>query len=139
MDRYEDILNAWFYVLYPKRYRSVEAFEAEDGLDDRTKTAELFVKILAEAPTTARRMFEIDDFPLTVERWLMNTLGGRWRFSRFSNFFTSGIVAGKLEFSIFDSVIKKCSSDFGHESLREKFTAFANLVHTAEHASDTSQ
>src|SRR5437867_13342645 len=55
----------------------------------------------------------------------MNTLGGRWRFSRFPNFFTSGIVAGKPEFSIFDSVIKKCSSDFGHESLREKFTALS--------------
>ncbi len=53
------------------------------------------------------------------------------RFSRFPNYFTSGVVVGQLEFSIFDAVIKKCSSDFGHQSLHEKFVAFANVVHTA--------
>ncbi len=61
------------------------------------------------------------------------------RFSRFPNYFTSGVVVGQLEFSIFDAVIKKCSSDFGHQSLHEKFVAFANVVHTAEHASTTPQ
>lgn len=179
--KYEDILNTWFYVLYPRKSGSVEAFEAEDGIEDRLKTADIFVKMLAEAPKTVAQVFEVDDFPLTLDAfsildahltpqvangWMqrsdpdhannffklnvcelavhlgtaaMNALEGRWRFSRFPNYFTSGVVVGQLEFSIFDSVIKKCSSDFGHESLHDKLAAFANLVHTAEYASKNPQ
>ena len=179
--KYEETLNTYFAPLFLRSYGSIEAFEADDALEDRQRTASLLAKMLAEAPKTAARVFEIDDFPLTVDAFhvldahltpavagiwmktsdpedpnnffqlnisefsthlgtvIMNSLGGRWRFSRWPNYFMSSVVVGSLEFSIFDSVIKKCSSDFGHESLYEKYVIFANLVHTAEQSSKTPQ
>jgi len=181
ISKYEEILNTYFVPLFLKRYGSIEAFEADEAFEDRQRTATLLAKMLAEAPRTAGHVFEIDDFPLTIEAFeildahltpaiariwmetsdpedpnnffklnvsefathlgtvLMNSLGGRWRFSRSPNYFMSGVVVGSLEFAIFDSVIKKSSSDFGHESLYQKYVTFANLVHTAEHGSKTPQ
>jgi hypothetical protein len=44
------------------------------------------------------------------------------------NYFNSVIVAEGCEFLVFDALMKKCSHDFGYESLEDKFMTFASMV-----------
>ena len=76
-----------------------------------------------------------NEFKLTVSELavyfgniLLKELGGSWRYARMPNFFESLVQIDDLEIFVFQALIKKCSRDFGHEKLFEKYSAFQEIV-----------
>lgn len=58
----------------------------------------------------------------------IRTIGGEWKYSRMPNFFQSYVEVLDFEVFVFDMVMKKCSSDVGHESLAGKWNAIREIV-----------
>ena len=76
-----------------------------------------------------------NDFKLTLCElavFLGNLLviehGGSWHFARFPNYFNSTVIVGEVEFHVFDTVMKRCSADHGHETLASKWQIFEALI-----------
>jgi hypothetical protein len=59
------ISETWFYLRFPRAYRSYEAFEAEDGIDDRMVSRRVIARMLQEVPLTAKRLFA-SELPLDL-------------------------------------------------------------------------
>ena len=58
----------------------------------------------------------------------MREYSGHWRYARFPNFYQSTVIVGDVEFHIFDTVMKRCSTDFGHETLATKWQLFQAAI-----------
>jgi hypothetical protein len=76
-----------------------------------------------------------NEFKLTISEFsvhfgdtVINALGGSWRYARDPNFFQSVVVTEEVTFFVFDSLMKKCSDDFGDERLTKKFKAYVRSV-----------
>lgn len=59
---------------------------------------------------------------------LIAAAGGKWFYARWPNFFRSTVRVGNLEILVFDALMKKCSQDFGHEKLTDKFAVYLNTI-----------
>ena len=169
MPTYSEISDEWFYLLLP-RGRTLESFEAEEGLEDRKKTRTVFEQMERELPVTLReelrirrfdysvdtleeidealttdriaswiRMSDPDDpnntFKLTLSElsvYFGNLLkrenNGEWRHARFPNFFQSSVIVKDVAFHVFDTLMKRCSSDRPHETLTSKWQTFQALI-----------
>jgi len=170
MSTYAEILRDWFFLLYPKTYRSYDEFEAESAIEDRLATHRLLTRMREEAPLTAQRLLGQADLALTSDslavldrlvspiaaaEWmrrsdpddpdnefkltvselavhfgtvLIGSIGGAWRFARMPNYFQSFVTAEDYDFLVFDVLIKKCSSDFGAESIVSKLLTFISMA-----------
>lgn len=60
-------------------------------------------------------------------------LGGEWRYARAPNYFESVVIAEGCELYVFDIMMKKCSDDFGSESIFKKFESFSQAVVRFKH------
>jgi hypothetical protein len=80
----------------------------------------------------------VSEFAVYFGDMLARDLGGSWRYARMPNWPSSVVVASEVEFHVFDSVIKRCSDDFGHETLRSKYDTFARIVSSKRSASSTA-
>ncbi|HXH95192.1 MAG TPA: hypothetical protein VNN25_26695 [Thermoanaerobaculia bacterium] len=54
--------------------------------------------------------------------------GGEWHYSRFPNFFQSSVVINDIAFHVFDTLMKRCSEDHGHEKLLSKWSIFNDVL-----------
>ena len=70
----------------------------------------------------------ISEFGVYFGDMLVRDLAGGWRYARMPNWTLSSVVIEDIQFHVFDSVIKKCSDDFGHETLAEKYRQFSSIV-----------
>jgi hypothetical protein len=71
MATYQEILDDFFYLRFPRSFNTFEEFEAADGPEDRQETVRLLKLMLAEAPITATRILSVDYFPQTPESFLI--------------------------------------------------------------------
>lgn len=78
---------------------------------------------------------ENNEFKLTLSELAVFTgdvvleeLGGAWHYARMPNFFESVIRVSGFEMLVFQTVMKKGSDDFGHETLTSKCDAFRKMV-----------
>jgi hypothetical protein len=62
---------------------------------------------------------------------LVRENAGEWRYARFPNFSQSTVLVGDVEFHVFDTVMKRCSTDFGHETLVSKWQLFQAAIRAA--------
>jgi hypothetical protein len=70
----------------------------------------------------------VSEFAVFLGTICIGALGASWRYARMPNYFESTIVVEDIEFHVFDTIMKKCSHDFGHEQLSDKFHALATTV-----------
>ena len=98
---------------------------------DRALTAAAVGPLLARSDPEDRNndfVLTISEFAVFVGEVTVARFGASWHYARMPNYFQSTIRVGTLEFQVFDSVMKKVSDDFGHESLAGKFDTFATLI-----------
>lgn len=104
-----------------------------DDLPEVRQSLELLDDVIN--PTAAREWMEESDpedsFKLTVSEFavhlgqvVIRELSGKWRFARMPNYFESTVVVGRWKYLPFDAIMKRCSDDYGDESLAEKVDAF---------------
>jgi hypothetical protein len=62
---------------------------------------------------------------------LVREHGGEWRYARFPNYFQSGVVVNNVEFHVFDTVMKRCSTDRSHETLVQKWQLYEAAIRAA--------
>jgi hypothetical protein len=97
--------------------------------------------VLVTPAVAERLMAESDpddpnnEFKLTVSECsvllgdvVAGELGGEWRLSRMPNYFESAIRVEGFEMLVFQALMKKCSDDYGHETLHTKCNTFSSLV-----------
>lgn len=70
----------------------------------------------------------LSEFAVVLGDVVASELAGEWHFSRMPNYFESTIRVEGFEMSVFQTVMKKCSDDFGHETLDSKYETFSKLV-----------
>jgi hypothetical protein len=63
---------------------------------------------------------------------LVRENSGQWRYARFPNFFQSTVVVGSVEFHVFDTVMKRCSTDRSHETLATKWQLFQAAIDASQ-------
>jgi hypothetical protein len=59
---------------------------------------------------------------------IVRTLNGAWRYARAPNYFLSKVVTEGADFYVFNVIMKKCSDDYRHESLTEKFKQYSEMI-----------
>jgi len=98
----------------------------DDALDQRTITS----WIRRSDPEDVNNDFRLTLSELSV--YLGNLLvrehGGEWRPARFPNYFQSSVAVGSLEFHVFDTLMKRCSTDRSQETLTTKWQLFQAAI-----------
>ncbi len=70
----------------------------------------------------------LSEFAVLLGDVIASDLRGEWHLSRMPNYFESTIRVEGFEMSVFQTVMKKCSEDFGHETLASKYETFSKMV-----------
>jgi len=59
---------------------------------------------------------------------LLREHNGDWRHARFPNYFQSSVRIGDVAYFVFDTVMKRCSEDYGNETLTSKWATFQGII-----------
>lgn len=116
---------------------------SRDGLAllDAAITSELVHNlVMAADPDDPNNCFKLrlSEFAVFLGDVAADELGASWRFARFPNYHQSVVVCEEYEFLVWDTVMKRVSSDEGNRTLVGRYSAFEAVVLNRRHLSRRS-
>jgi hypothetical protein len=125
----------------PRTFRNIFGIETFEfsldilrRIDEALTVGEITSWISESNPDDANNFFKLTLSEIAVyygELLIRTYEGGSWRPARFPNFFQSSVSLDGVLIYVFDTVMKRCSRDYHHETLLSKWETFHSVLQTA--------